>query len=123
MINNTPEKQIIKTQVGDVEILLPQLTNIPVAIRQQPTALWRAEPELDNGGNQKLKPNGKPRISKAPRNERGLRIISQFKPIADTCSQSNNIFQCSPKLYAQYIRAGIDTKTGRVKQFLRSMGC
>jgi primase-polymerase (primpol)-like protein len=79
MINNTPEKQIIKTQVGDVEILLPQLTNIPVAIRQQPTALWRAEPELDNGGNQKLKPNGKPRISKAPRNASGYNI-SKLKP-------------------------------------------
>ena len=85
MMNNSPEKQIIQTQVGDVEILLPQFSNIPVAIRQLPTGLWFAEPELDNDGNQKLKPNGKPRISKAPRNASGYNI-SKLKTLLATQS-------------------------------------
>lgn len=68
-----------ETQVGPVPIILPQPANIPDAIKAMPTALWIAEPALDDRGKQKLKPNGRPRINKAPR---GLRLhnISKSKP-------------------------------------------
>jgi len=66
--------QIVKTQVGEVTFLLPNFDGIPDALKHQKFAMWKAEPELDKNGEQKLKPNGKPRIKKAPRSATGYNI-------------------------------------------------
>ena len=71
--------RILTTQVGDVAILLPIFDAVPNALKQFPFAVWEAEPELDGQGNQKCKPNGRPRIKKAPRHSRG-HLISKSKP-------------------------------------------
>ena len=71
--------QIIQTQVGEVKLLLPDFNSIPQVLREQPFSMWKAEPELDSNGDQKLKANGKPRIKKAPRNVAGFNI-SKLKP-------------------------------------------
>jgi primase-polymerase (primpol)-like protein len=76
---DTKKVQKINTQVGAIEMMLPNFDGIPAVLRKQPTALWIAEPELDADGNQKLKSNGKPRIKKAPRNAAGYNI-SKNKP-------------------------------------------
>lgn len=86
-------KQTIQTQVGPVEILLPNFDAIPERLRALPMALWTAEPEIDAAGNQKLKANGRPRIKKAPRNAAGFNI-SKNQPAAwlgfDTARKSFN---------------------------------
>ena len=83
--------RILTTQVGDVAILLPIFDAIPDALKQLPFAVWEAEPELDGQGNQKCKPNGGPRIKKAPRHSRG-HLISKSKPeewmASDNCLAS-----------------------------------
>jgi Protein of unknown function (DUF3987) len=83
--------RILTTQVGDIAILLPIFDAIPNALKQLPFAVWEAEPDLDGQGNQKCKPNGRPRIKKAPRHSRG-HLISKSKPeewmASDNCLAS-----------------------------------
>ena len=69
----------IQTKVGAVEFLLPNFDGIPESLRQVKTALWRAEPKLSNDGTQSLKPNGRPRVNKSPKNAAGINI-SKSKP-------------------------------------------
>lgn len=69
----------IQTQVGPIDLLLPSFEAIPDELRQLPTALWIAEPELTREGTQSVKHNGRPRIKKAPRNTAGFNI-SKSKP-------------------------------------------
>ncbi len=69
----------LQTQIGSVDFLLPNLEAIPNELRQLPNALWFAEPELSSNGAQVIKPNGRPRIKKAPRNTAGFNI-SKLKP-------------------------------------------
>jgi hypothetical protein len=62
-----------------IKLLRPNFSNIPPELRSLPWAIWKAEFELDQEGKPKLKPNGKPRIKKAPRGINGLNI-SKSKP-------------------------------------------
>lgn len=71
--------QTVQTQIGKAIFLLPNFVEIPTELAQSPFAMWRAEPELDSAGKQKLKPNGKPKFNKAPKNDSG-RNISKNKP-------------------------------------------
>lgn len=69
----------IQTQVGLVKFWLPRFELIPSLLQKPLCAFWRAEPVLEADGSQKLKPNGKPKFNKAPRNKDGYNI-SKTKP-------------------------------------------
>jgi hypothetical protein len=70
-----------RTQVlgNEIKLLQPDFHNIPPELQSLPWALWKAELELNQEGAPKLKPNGKPRIKKAPRGINGINI-SKSKP-------------------------------------------
>ena len=58
----------------EVSVIPPDFDAIPTALQVLPWALWRAEQPLNNNGSPQLKPNGKPRINKAPTNGAGYKI-------------------------------------------------
>jgi len=64
----------VQTAVGSIDFLLPNFPGIPSELHLLPVALWKAELELDNTGKPLFKPNGRPRIKKAPRNSAGFNI-------------------------------------------------
>jgi primase-polymerase (primpol)-like protein len=70
-MNNIPTTQ---TVVSQPKFLLPDFEGIPSGLKERPFALWRAEPELDSNGNQKVKANGNPKFKKAPLGESGFNI-------------------------------------------------
>jgi primase-polymerase (primpol)-like protein len=70
-MNNIPTTQ---TVVAQLKFLLPDFEGIPSGLKERPFAFWRAEPELDSNGNQKVKANGNPKFKKAPLGESGFNI-------------------------------------------------
>jgi hypothetical protein len=62
-----------------LEIINPNLSNIPKQLQSLQWAVWKAENEFDDNQEVKFKLNGKPKIKKAPRNLSGVNI-SKSKP-------------------------------------------
>ena len=63
----------------DPRVLPVALERIPEQLQKLRWALWSAEYETDSTGVRKLKPNGQPKIKKAPRDASGFHI-SKNKP-------------------------------------------
>ena len=85
------ETTSVKTQMGQIEFLLPSFSAIPEALRTLPYAFWVADPVIKDG-EQRLKPNGRPSFNKAPRGLRGFLISKKLPSEWATFSQVREAF-------------------------------